>query len=90
MNLYLYQLPPKEFAKAQFISGDNNYALEDYVLVNKYHAELEDVHEALEDMFKWFNVGVGYNHRSMSVSDVVEVNGKFYWCDHIGFTEIEW
>lgn len=45
----------------------------------------------LEDVFHKFNTDhpAGYTGMSMSVSDVAEVNGKFYFCDSIGFNEID-
>ena len=47
----------------------------------------------LEDVFRIFNIDAEkpkeYTGRSMSVSDVVETFDGFYYCDTIGFKEIE-
>lgn len=52
--------------------------------------------ETLEDVYVEFNVyhPKGYKARSLSKSDIVEVisqNGvsKFYYCDSVGFKEVE-
>lgn len=52
--------------------------------------------ESLEDVFRIFNVEFpkDYRGRSLSVSDVVEVidspeESRFYYCDTIGFKEVE-
>lgn len=51
---------------------------------------------SLEDVYKIFNTNhpEGYRGRSLSVSDVVEVinddgDSKFYYCDRIGFKEVD-
>ena len=52
-----------------------------------------DLHaDDLEEIFTLLNLGdkpKGYHGRSLSVSDVVEIDSKFYYCDIIGFSEIE-
>ena len=46
----------------------------------------------LENLFERFNISVlqpkDFTGRSMSVSDIVELDGKYYYCDHIGFKKI--
>jgi hypothetical protein len=44
----------------------------------------------LEDCFRRFQADhlPGYRGRSLSVSDVVEAGGRFYYCDAIGFVDI--
>lgn len=44
----------------------------------------------MEEVFHLFNFDhpVDFTGRSMSVSDVVETDGKFYFCDSVGFREI--
>lgn len=46
--------------------------------------------KTLEDVYTMFNLNppYGYVGRSMSVSDVVEVDRKFHFCDSIGFKEV--
>ncbi len=45
----------------------------------------------LEDVFEMFNIALPYNYygRSMSVSDIVQVEGDgTYYCDILGFKRI--
>lgn len=42
----------------------------------------------LEDLYKWMNLNPMQRARSMSVSDVVEKDGEFFYCDAIGFKKI--
>ena len=62
----------------------------DYVHV--YHGDIasETINSALEDLFIRFNVNRpnDYCGRSLSVSDVVVLEGKPYYCDRVGFSEI--
>lgn len=52
--------------------------------------------EGLEDVFYIFNIGdidrienpASFRGHSLSVSDVVEVDGKFFFCDSFGWKEI--
>ena len=46
----------------------------------------------LEDVFQMFNMYSPENFagRSMSVSDIVEVESKLYFCDSFGFKEVKW
>ena len=66
------------------------FSLADYEVV--YEGELEeyDVEYALELLFSYFNLNFAkdYKGRSMSISDVVELDGKYYYCDNFGFKEI--
>lgn len=51
--------------------------------------------QSLEDVYRVFNIAhpEGYAGRSLSVSDIVEVTEKgqkrFYFCDRVGFKEVE-
>lgn len=49
-----------------------------------------DLRLALEDLFYTFNMDrpKDFKGHSMSVSDIVELNGKKYYCDSFGFKEI--
>ncbi|WP_273854049.1 YodL domain-containing protein [Guptibacillus spartinae] len=50
-----------------------------------------DTLEILEKLFAKFNVHhpKDYYGHSMSVSDIVEINNKYYYCDSFGWTQIE-
>lgn len=61
----------------------------------KYEGSVEKeegvtVYGVLEHIYHVFNVSKpeGFRGHSLSVSDVVELEGKYYFCDSIGFTEI--
>ena len=54
--------------------------------------ESNDVFDTLEHIFCQFNIGrkpEGYKGHSLSVSDIIRLEDKFYYCDSIGFEEIE-
>ena len=51
------------------------------------------VQDRLEDIFCTLNVGKkpeGYRGHSLSVSDVVELDGEFWYVDSIGFRKMPW
>lgn len=66
------------------------FSLYDYEIV--YEGEIEDysIEYTLEKLFEIFNTFPPKDFRghSMSVSDVVELNGVYYYCDHVGFKKI--
>lgn len=61
----------------------------------RYEAEYNgceiEVKDILEDLFDIFNVRLpsDYKGRSMSVSDIIVLNGIPYYCDSFGFKEIK-
>ena len=70
-------------------ASKNGFDLNDYDVVYEGDIELEDpqqkvhVENYLEHLFYIFNVDhpQDYKGRSLSVSDVVELDGKNYYCD---------
>ena len=58
-----------------------------------YEGELDypEMPNALEELFDIFNVRRpnDFKGRSMAVSDIVEVEGKNYYCDAIGWVELK-
>lgn len=51
------------------------------------------VFAALEKIYMLFNVSQmpqDYRGHSLSVSDIVELEGKTYFCDTFGFVEVKW
>jgi len=51
-----------------------------------------NVYETLEQIFCQFNIGrkpEGYKGHSLSVSDIIQLDDKSYYCDSFGFEEIE-
>jgi uncharacterized protein YciU (UPF0263 family) len=54
--------------------------------------EANDVYVTLEQIFHQFNIGrkpEGFKGHSLSVSDIIKLEDKFYYCDSFGFEEIE-
>ena len=51
----------------------------------------ENVYEILEHLFTVFNINrpENFHGHSLSVSDIIEINNKYYYCDSIGWVEIE-
>lgn len=52
----------------------------------------DNEYEALEELFEMFNIGqhpMDFHGHSLSVSDVVELDGSVYYCDSCGWTKIE-
>ena len=68
----------------------HNWSKGDYVAVWRGVVETETVNEALEELFEIFNIRQPdcYYARSLSVSDVVLLDGQLYYCDRIGWSEI--
>ena len=69
----------------------DKFNLDDYEVV--YEGEIEGVspQQVLEELFEIFNIRHPEDFRghSLSVSDVVELDGKNYYCDSIGWKELE-
>ena len=95
MKFKLYQIKdvencPYVFSSFNFAQKDNKFSLKDYEVV--YSGEIDDysIEYTLEKLFEIFNIyhPEDFTGRSMSVSDVVELNGEYYYCDHISFKKI--
>jgi hypothetical protein len=72
------------------IAQKHSLSLKDYEVVYEGEVEGPDVETILEKLFTLFNIlyPEDFEGRSMSVSDVVELEGVYYYCDHIGFKKI--
>ena len=103
MKIKLYQINlDKDTHGVAFESFDRLEKLQGFGEVDTaiYDKTYEGCVEAddLEDVFRIFNIDhpAGYTGRSLSVSDVVEVEEAehitpgFYFCDSIGFKKISW
>ena len=66
------------------------FSLNDYEVVYEDEVGCVDVYDTLESLFFVFNNDrpTDFKGRSMSVSDVVELDGKYYYTDTFGFEEI--
>lgn len=49
------------------------------------------IKQGLEDLFYIFNMEhpSGYKGRSLSVSDVIEIDGEYYYCQAVGWLKVE-
>jgi len=89
-KIRIYQLPanhPATFMDLEFVTeNDIMPKLSDY---NKVY-ETEVYNEvSLEDLFIAYNMGkLPYQGRSLSVSDVIETGGKFYYCDSYSWEQV--
>ena len=96
MKFKLYQIKDVENCKYAFggynTAMKNNFSINDYEVVYEGEVMIKpDVHAMLETVFYIFNCRrpEDFKGRSMSISDVVELNGKVYYCDSFGFKEIK-
>lgn len=93
----IYQLPIEndaKFMRYEFVEKHNIMPkLQDYKMV--YEGEIEDGGrndmDVCDQIWGVFNCGTrpeGYTGHSLSVSDVVEVDGKYYYCDSFGWQRV--
>lgn len=102
MKFRIYQLPMLEDLKRLMFSGyeivckivsdfPNNWeGLYDKVYEAEYTGSETETNDILEDLFTIFNISKpeDFKGRSLSVSDIVVVDGVPYYCDLFGFKEI--
>ena len=65
--------------------------LNDYEVVYEGELDYPEMPNALEELFEIFNSKrpKDFERRSMSISDVVEIDGKNYYCDFVGWEELK-
>ena len=65
--------------------------LDDYEVVYEGELECSEISEALEEVFEIFNIRhpEDFKGRSLSVSDIVEVDGENYYCDVAGWKKLK-
>ena len=91
MNYKIYQLVEHTDYRFEWWSwAQDRFNFKDYTLTYEGEIEVEDVNKTLEDLFTKFNINrpADFKGHSLSVSDIVELDGKFYYCDNIGWTDI--
>lgn len=94
MNLKLYQIDmDRDEHYAAYMGLDSmdklGIALDPTIYDKVFDGEVDCTD--LEDVFRTFNTDhpADYTGRSMSVSDVAEEDGRFFFCDSVGFKEID-
>lgn len=95
MKYKLYQIKDVEncsyvFSGFNFAQKDKKFSFNDYEVVYEGEIEGYNIEYTLEKLFDIFNIfhPEDFKSRSMSVSDIVELDGEFYYCDIFGFKKI--
>lgn len=92
MNYKIYQVDPHtcDYCFEGWSWAKDRFNFKDYELKYEDEIEVEDVNKTLEDLFTIFNIKrpSDFKGHSLSVSDIVELDGKYYYCDNVGWTEI--
>ena len=90
----IYQI--KDIANCDYAFRDfdkNKFNMNDYELIysSDFFSEsfMSDM-EILEDLYYLFNINIpiDFEGRSLSISDIVEINNTKYYCGHIGWEPI--
>lgn len=65
--------------------------LKNYNEVYEGRSNLTDRFDLLETLFDEFNLNhpPDFEGRSMSVSDIVQLNSRYYFCDSVGWQQVE-
>lgn len=100
MKYTVFQIPfprtdaeEKIFCKYAYRSLDSiDYVHREYydkVYEGDIETDKTDEYEILEEIFTLLNINhpADYNGHSLSVSDIVNLNGKDYYCDSYGWVE---
>ena len=79
------------YAFKRYEWAKNVLDLNDYEVVYEGELDCPEMPNALEELFKIFNVRrpKDFERRSMSISDIVEIDGKNYYCDFVGWEELK-
>lgn len=97
MKYTIYQIPDTTKAMYCFLSYgyaiNYGFDLNDYEVV--YEGDIdctsESLNSVLEKIFTILNSDCSpfdYNGRSLSMSDIVKVDGKYFYCDTVGWKKI--
>lgn len=80
-----------EYALKHYDWDKDKIDLKDYEVVYEGELDYPEMPDALEELFDIFNVRCqeDFKGRSMAVSDIVEVDGKNYYCDGVGWKELK-
>lgn len=96
MDYKIFQLKEEflfGFGFRNLSDGTNSVDLDRYhcVYTGKIAADGKDIKSVLEELFEIFNINhpedfMGY---SLSVSDIVMLGEKYYYCCNMGWTEVQ-
>ena len=89
----IYQVKDIENTLYAFRDFDDKFNFSDYE--NKYSCQMSDVNTdgdvgLLEQVFEIFNIDrpEDFKGHSLSVSDIVKVDNKYYYCEIFGWKDI--
>ena len=77
-----------EYALKHYDWVKDKIDLKDYGVTYEGELDYPEMPDALEDIFNVRCPG-DFKGRSMAVSDIVEVDGKNYYCDGVGWVELK-
>ena len=94
MKYKLYQI--KDWENNPYVFRGFNTAqkygfnLKDYEVVYSGEVPDDEIEKVLEDFFTLFNVyrPQDFTGRSMSISDIIELDGEYYYTESFGFKKI--
>ena len=80
-----------EYALKHYDWVKDKIDLKDYEVTYECELGYPEMPDALEELFDIFNVRCpnDFKGRTMAVSDIVEVEGKNYYCDGVGWVELK-
>ena len=80
-----------EYAFSHYNWCKDQINLDDYEVVYEGELDYPEMPDALEELFDIFNIRRPNNFegRSMSVSDIVEVDDENYYCDAVGWVKLK-
>ena len=80
-----------EYALKHYDWVKDKIDLKDYEVTYEGELDYPEMPDALEELFDIFNVRCpkDFKGRSMAVSDIIEVDGKNYYCDAVGWKELK-
>ena len=80
-----------EYVFSHYNLAKDKIDLKDYKVVYEGELDYPEIPNALEELFDIFNVRRpnDFEGRSMSVSDIVEVDGDNYYCDAVGWVKLQ-
>ena len=96
MRVEIYQIKDVENTPYAYIgwgkSAEENFDFSDYEKTYEYIADSKNKtdFDMLEKVFEKFNCNnpSDFKSRSLSVSDIVRLDDKYYYCDNIGWTDV--
>lgn len=105
MDYIIYQITKEEFKRGEIdlqfkgykwferYCGNVDFNLTKLGYEQVYIGKIEstDIQKSLNELFRKFNIELpeNYKGRSLSVSDVVKIGNEYYYCDSIGWKQLE-